>query len=603
MKIKVSDFIADFFVKNGVHTIFTVVGGGAMHLNDSFGHNNQIQCVYHHHEQAASMAAEAYYRVNNILAGVCVTSGPGAINALNGVAGAYQDSIPMIVISGQCKSTLTVRKNKLKLRTLGPQEFDIVSVLDNFTKYAISVMDANDIQYCLEKAFFLALDGRPGPGWIEVPVDIQGTVIETDGLRHYVAPKDNFNRDRFLEQINVVIHKLETAKRPVLYAGNGIRIAGAYTQFCKLVNQLKIPVVTCWDSIDLLQTESPYYTGRAGTMGDRAGNFAVQNSDLLLVIGSRLNTYQVGYQLESWAREADVIVVDIDSEELKKPTIRVDFPVCADAKIFIQQLLVEISDKKQLEYKAWNQKCNEWKKKYPVVSEIQKQQKKPINIYGFIDKLSRSLPDNTITVVANGSASVVGSQAYYIGKGCRFIMNCAISSMGYDLPASIGACIANDKKQIICIAGDGSIQMNIQELQTIVTNHLPIKIIVINNDGYQQIRITQTNLFHSEFVGIGPESGDLGFPDLKKISYAYGIPYNYCDNTDDMGQVIAWLMKQNSFCMLEIQCDTSQFFEPKSATRKRDDGALYSPPLEDLAPFMDREELKGNMIIPLWSEK
>lgn len=604
MKVKVSDFIAEYFSNHGISTVFTVVGGGAMHMNHSFGHHPKLHCVYNHHEQASSMAAEAYFRVNNKMAGLCVTSGPGAINALNGVAGAYQDSIPMIVVSGQCKSTLTVKQRGLKLRTLGPQEFDIVSSLENFTKYAVRLLDARDVQYCMEKAFYLAQNGRPGPCWIDIPVDIQGTMVETDELCHYIPEEQNNIRpDDLKEKIDTIIGKLSKAKRPIIYAGNGIRISGATAALDKLTEKLGIPVVTCWDSIDLIETENPYYAGRAGTMGNRSGNFAVQNSDVLLVIGSRLNVYQVGYQVESWARGAYVIYVDIDPDELTKPTIRVDLPICSDAKVFIEELNKASDCLRPDDYQYWVEQCNRWKSDYPVVLERQKDQEEPVNVYAFIDKLSRSLPPGMVTVVANGSASVVGSQTYYIGERNRFIMNCGISSMGYDLPAAIGACVAKNKEPVICIAGDGSIQMNIQELQTIVTNKLPIKIIVINNEGYQQIRITQANLFQCEYVGLGPESGDLGFPDFGKLAAAYGIPYQCCERKQDMERAIQWLHNEPGYCMLEVKCDTKQVFEPKSATKRLEDGSLYSPPLEDMAPFLSREELRRNMYIPLWDER
>lgn len=602
MKVKVSDFIADYFANHGIKDIFTVVGGGAMHLNYSFGRHPKLHCIYNHHEQASSMAAEAYYRVNNQMAGLCVTSGPGAINALNGVAGAYQDSIPMIVISGQCKRALTTRYTKVDVRTLGPQEFDIISALKYFVKYSESVMDANDILYCLEKAFYLALNGRPGPCWLEIPIDIQSSIIETDNLRHF---DPNSFQDRFIESdlssIDIVLEKLKTAKRPVIYAGNGIRIAKAVDSLHKLINKVKIPVVACWDSIDVVESDNQFYVGRAGTMGDRPGNFAIQNSDLLIVIGSRLNTYQVGYLKESWAREAFVVVVDIDKKELKKPTIRVDLPICADAKDFIETLYQKADE--IYDYSDWLNKCTLWKNKYSVVSEKQKQQETPVNVYALIDVLSRKLPDNMITVVANGSASVVGSAAYHINKGNRFIMNCGISSMGYDLPAAIGACVANNNQDVLCIAGDGSIQMNIQELQTIVTNKLPIKIVVINNEGYQQIRLSQKNFFKGDFVGLGPDSHDLSFPDFSKLSYAYGIPYMYCEHKNELIESIDWLLKQNSYCMLEVHCDTKQVFEPKSSAKQLKDGSMYSPPLEDLSPFLSREEMEENMCIPLWGEK
>lgn len=604
MKIRVSDYIAQFFAEHNVKTIFTVVGGGAMYLNDSFGHHPSLRCVYNHHEQASSMAAEAYYRVHNEMAGLCVTSGPGAINALNGVAGAYQDSIPMIVISGQCKSTLTVRKNGLSLRTLGPQEFDIVSALDNFTKYAEMILDASSIRYCLEKAFYTAQSGRPGPCWLDIPVDIQESYIDTDTLKGFVADMAwDVSAEEIRKKADLVIERLKRAKRPVIYAGNGIRIACGAQTLCEFSAKTGIPVVTCWDSIDLIDTDNTCYVGRGGTMGDRPGNFAVQNSDVLLVIGSRLNTYQVGYQQASWARRAYVIAVDIDPEELKKPTIRVDLPICCDAGEFLMDMVQRADGLNRNDYGEWLEQCNIWKKKYPVVTDAQKKEQSPLNVYAFMDYFSRHLTDQAITVVANGSASVVGSQTYYIQKNQRFIMNCGISSMGYDLPAAIGACVAHGDQSVVCIAGDGSIQMNIQELQTIVTNRFPIKIVVINNNGYQQVRITQTNLFRARFVGIGPASGDLSFPDFGKIADAYGIPYRKCDAMDDLPSAVTWLHQTQAYCMLEVVCSTAQVFEPKSATKRLESGALYSPPLEDMAPFLTREELRENMYIPLWAEK
>lgn len=614
MKIKLSDYIADFFVKKGITTVFTVVGGGAMHLNDSLGHRDGIKCIYNHHEQASSMAAEAYFRVNQQVAGLCVTSGPGAINALNGVAGAYQDSIPMMVLSGQTKTTLMTRSSGLDLRTLGNQEFDIVSALDKMTKYAVTLMKAEDVAYELEKAYYVATSGRPGPCWLDIPLDVQGAYVDSDTLRHYNPEEDSSNSDSpkvdaesvIDEKIDILFEKLLTAKRPVLYAGDGIRIAGATDAFHQLVKASGIPVATCWDSIDIMETSDDSYVGRAGIMGDRPGNFAVQNSDLLIAIGNRLNIYQVGYQLESWAREAYVVDVDIDELELQKKTVRIDLPICCDAKVFIEKLLNRISSESSFDasiYKEWLSSCQKWKKDYPVVSKRHYEQIDLVNVYAFIDQLSRSLPEDMVTVVANGSASVVGSAAYYIGKGQRFIMNCAISSMGYDLPAAVGACVANDYKDVTCIAGDGSIMMNLQELQTIVTNKLPVKIVLINNQGYQQIRITQTNLFNKNFVGIGPESNDLGFPDFEKIAYAFGIPYHSCHKPENVSEAIDWLNGEESFCMLEVFCDTTQVFEPKSATKRLEDGSLYSPPLEDLAPFLPREELKANMYIKMWDER
>ena len=609
MEIKVSDYIADFWANHGIKTVFTVVGGGAMHMNDSFGHHPKLKCIYNHHEQASAIAAEAYFRVNNEMAGLCVTTGPGAINALNGVVGAYQDSIPMLVVSGQVKTTLMTRNSGLDLRTLGNQEFDITSALSKVAKYYTTITNKEDVRYCLEKAYYQAITGRPGPTWLDVPLDIQGATIDSDKLKGYdpiaegKEPKLD-SSESIKKDIANLIEKLKSAKRPVLYAGNGIRIANAKTELLKLAKTIKIPVVTCWDSIDLIETENPEYVGRAGIMGDRPGNFAVQNSDLLIAVGTRLNIYQVGYNPKSWAREAYVAVVDIDPLELKKKTAHIDLPICADAKDFLDLFLDMVNSKKDVFVnKEWNTVCQNWKYKYPVVEKRFYEEKSPINVYAFVDTLSRKLPEGMITVVANGSASVVGSAAFFIKKNQHFIMNCALSSMGYDLPAAVGTCIANNNKPVVCLAGDGSIMMNLQELQTIVTNKLPVKIVIINNNGYHQIRLTQTNLFNKNFVGIGPESGDLGFPDFGKISNAFGIEYHKCLNLDNLSDDIGWLLKQDSYCVLEVVCSTTQVFEPKSATKRLKDGTLYSPPLEDLAPFLPRKELKENMFIKIWSEK
>ncbi len=601
MKVKVSDYIAEFMAAHGVVQVFTVVGGGAMHLNDSLGHHSSLHCIYNHHEQACAMAAEGYAKVTGCPALVCVTSGPGAINALNGVAGAYQDSIPMLILSGQTKTTLMKRNSGLRLRTLGNQEFDIVPALGDMTKYAETVMDAMHIAYCLEKAYSLAVTGRPGPCWLDIPLDIQGAYIETEELKHFRMSEEKVLSD-FSDSYDPkeILGRIQKAKRPVLYAGNGIRLAGGVEMLQKLSVKLDMPVVTCWDSIDLMPTDDTHYCGRAGIMGDRGGNFAVQNSDLLLAVGTRLNIYQVGYNVETWAREAYVIAVDIDSEELKKKTVRIDRPICSDACQFMNHLLLASENSVQFVHKDWVDQCNRWKKKYPVCSEEKREADGLINIYAFMDILSKSLKEDDITVVTNGSASVVGSAAYFIREKSRFIMNCGMSSMGYGLPASIGASAAvPDKDRIICIEGDGSIMMNLQELQTVVTNQLQIIVFVINNNGYHQIRQTQNNIFHNGLIGVGPESNDLGFPDFKKLADAFGLGYYRMDSNKSLQKDIENVMAEKVPLLCEVIVDAQQQFEPKSATKRLEDGSLFSPPLEDLAPFLPRKELEENMYIPL----
>lgn len=602
MKMRVVDYIADFFAKNGITDVFTITGGGAMHLNDALGHHPSLHCTYNHHEQACAIAAESYARINNRIAAVCVTTGPGGTNAITGVAGGYLDSIPMLIISGQVRYDTTARYSGLDIRAMGDQEFDICKAVECMTKYCEMVIDPMRIRYCLEKALLLAQIGRPGPCWLDIPLNVQGATIETDDLPGYDTDEDVDNlpsppNDKILSHI---INKIKSAKRPVLYAGNGIRISGGYKSFESLSKKLNIPIVTAWNSIDAIPTEHPLYVGRGGIMGDRAGNFAVQNSDMVLSIGCRLSIRQVGYNYQTWARAAYTIVVDIDSEELKKPTLHVDLPVHTDAKVFLELLDNKLSPNNLLfEDVGWHNRCKLWKEKYPVVLAKHYDDCCGLaNVYCFIKELSNRLPEGMTTIVGNGSACVVGSQAYIIKKGQRFIINSAIASMGYDLPAAIGACIATKRKEVICITGDGSLQMNLQELQTIIHNKLPVKIFVINNDGYHSIRQTQLHYFGKPLVGIGGDSGDLSFPDLKKLAYAYGYPYFKIQNNSEMNTLDKVMATEGSL-ICEIFVSNEQLFEPKAASRRLDDNTLVSAPLEDLAPFLPRNELAENMFIPI----
>lgn len=608
MKIRVADYIADMLVKNGIHHVFSVTGGGAMHLNDGLGHKEGLTCIYNHHEQACAIAAESYARINNQIAAVCVTTGPGGTNAITGVLGGWLDSIPMLILSGQVRYDTTVRSTGLNIRAYGDQEYDIVKMVSNITKYAWMVTDAADIRYCLEKALYLAKTGRPGPVWLDIPLNVQGAYIETERLCGF-DPKEE-EKDTVPkvtdELAKEIIAKIRKAKRPVLNAGNGIRIAVAAEVFLRVVEKLGIPVVTGWNSIDLIYDTHPLYTGRAGIMGDRAGNWAVQNSDLLLSIGSRLSIRQVGYQYQSWARAAYTIIEDVDQEELKKPDLHVDMPVWADAKDLLEalerNLEEKVTEEEKKDQQEWIRCCQNWKKSYPVVQEKHIAQNGAVNVYAFIGKLSSLLPENKITVVGNGSACVVGSHAYEIKRGQRFIINSAVASMGYDLPAAIGACIASGEQDMICITGEGSIQMNLQELQTIIHHRLPIKIFVINNGGYHSIRQTQKNFFGEPLVGIGEDSGDLSFPSMEKLAWAYGYPYQKINDNYKLEEIEKTLQVQGP-AICEVFVDTQQKFEPKCASKRLEDGSMVSAPLEDLAPFLSEEELKQQMFIPLFYEE
>ncbi|MBR0411979.1 MAG: thiamine pyrophosphate-binding protein [Eubacterium sp.] len=593
MRIKVSDYIAQFLYENGIKDCFTVVGGGAMHLNDSFGNFDGIRCIYNHHEQASAIAAEAYFRVHNKMALCCVTTGPGGTNAITGVVGAWLDSIPVLVISGQVRYDTTARSTGLDIRAMGDQEFDICKAVSCMTKYCEMVTDPLKIRYHLQKAIYFAKEGRSGPSWLDIPLNVQGAYIDTDDLEDYTPETADYTAKD--SDIDALINKLKTAKRPVIIAGSAIRTSGAHSDFIKLVNKLGVPVTTTWNSIDLIADNNALYAGRGGIMGDRAGNFAVQNADFVLSLGSRLSIRQVGYNYKTWAREAYVAAVDIDGQELKKPTLHVDLPVCADVRSVINKLNKLIHTPLS-DYSEWVTTCQGWKSKYPVVQKKHFDDTDKTNVYAFIGKLSAALPDNALTVVGNGSACVVGSHAYHIKNNSRFLINSAIASMGYDLPAAIGAARASDS-EVICISGDGSIRMNLQELQTIKTNKLPVKIFVINNDGYHSIRQTQTNLFDGRFVGIGSESRDLDFPPLDKLADAYGYDYIKCTSNDELDGFINRALNHKGALVAEVFVGTKQVFEPKSSAKKFPDGTLVSPPLEDLAPFLPDSEMDEIMIV------
>lgn len=641
MKIKVSDYIAEKLVEAGISQVFTVTGGGAMHLNDALGHREGLHCLYNHHEQACAIAAESYARIHNKIAAVCVTTGPGGTNAITGVVGGWLDSIPMLILSGQVRYDTTARWSGVGIRAMGDQEFDICKAISSMTKYCEMVIDPMRIRFCLEKALYLAQTGRPGPCWLDIPLNVQGAYVEKEALigfdrKDYEAGGDGWaeesgakipedkagkgeNRplrpgkvDR--ETAGAILQKIRSSRRPVFNVGNGIRIAGAHQALMEVIDRLGIPVVTGWNSQDAIYDSHPLYTGRAGNMGDRPGNFAVQNSDLVFSVGSRLSIRQVGYNYETWARAAYVIVNDVDAEELKKPSVHVDMPVHADARDLLETLaalLKEEQDAGRLPYPLfgggeglrdmdWRETCRMWKETYPVIlpRHMACGDEEPANVYALVKELSSRLHEGQITVVGNGSACVAGGHGYIIKKGQRFITNSAIASMGYDLPAAIGACMADRSQDIILLTGDGSIQMNIQELQTIIHHRMPIKIFLINNGGYHSIRQTQKNYFGEPLVGIGVDSGDLSFPDMEKLAWAYGYPYLRAEHNSQLGPAIEKALAMEGPVICEIMVSMGQNFEPKSAAKRLPDGTMVSPPLEDLSPFLPEEEMDANMLIP-----
>ena len=808
MKIKLANYISETLVANGITQNFSVTGGGAMHLNDAFGHQKGMHTLYQHHEQACAMAAESYARIYNRPALLCVTSGPGGTNAITGVLGAWLDSIPMLIISGQVRYDNTARwaeeQNGTRLRAMGDQEFDITKSIDCMTKYSEMLTDPYRVRYALEKCIYLSQTGRPGPCWLDIPVDIQGKFIETDELigfdpADYAAGGDGWAnspnattrsdayprcRNAFArspyeanavdhtsvtdaaastpapadagaamtapavvaaeayaaahripadadttkreaavppvdpQQVQTILEKIRASRRPIFYTGNGIRIAGAESLFLEVAHRLNIPVVVGWNGPDIIPSDDPLYIGRPGGRGDRPGNLAVQNADLILSIGSRLNIRQVGYDFKSWARDAYVIVNDIDAEELRKPSVHCDLAVHADARQLLQCLLRELhvlghtpahplfqggegllrddalrvchtelarqDVKNEGTRLSWLVTCAFYRDNYPTILPAYLAPSDPTlspedpasfaNVYALIKELSDQAAPGQVTVVGNGSPCVAGGQAYRIKPGTRFISQDGVASMGYGLPAAIGAAVAvhasveatpcggadaslpretadanagdaqqdhdysalaadpsfhesaddrlaaelrdpywtgrdehypaYEKHDILVLTGDGSIQMNLQELQTIISHQLPIKIFVINNGGYHSIRQTQTNLFRGEpLVGIGVDSGmggvqDLSFPDMEKIAHAYGFPFIRAHHNEELHDAVAKTLATDGPAICEIMVTLTQQFLPKSAAKRLPDGSIISPPLEDLAPYLPDEEMDRIMIVP-----
>lgn len=591
MKIKVAKYIADFFAEHGIEHIFTVTGGGAMHLNDAFGHHKKLTCVYNHHEQASAIAAEGYTRYSGKLSAVCVTSGPGGTNAITGVLGGWLDSIPMFIISGQVKRETTIYATDLPLRQLGDQEFNIVSSVSSMTKYAQIVLDPLEIRYHLEKAYYLCLNGRGGPVWLDIPLDVQAAIVETDELIGFDESSLSF-RERPTYDTNLtdkILRLIQNSKKPVIFAGTGIRLSGAYSKFLDLVNKLQIPVVTAWNAHDVLWNTHPYYCGRPGTVGTRGGNFVVQNADLLLVLGCRLNIRQISYNYRSFAPNAYKIIVDIDRNELYKPTIKADLPIFADLK----DVLMDMCQKEYIPtHSTWLKWCRNVDKKYPAtLSEYYKSS--VLNPYAFITRFSEGLKNNDSIICGNGSACVITFQAFTIKEGQRLFTNSGCAAMGYGFPAAIGACISRRRDRVICIDGDGSFQMNIQELQTVVYNHLNLKIIYLNNNGYHSIRQTQTNLFQPPLVGVCDGNG-LSFPEAERIAYAYKIPFMRVTSLNDINDLLKKIEADGPL-FAEIVVDPNQNFSPKLSSKVLPDGKIVSPPIDDMFPFLSREEYESNI--------
>ncbi|MDE6750379.1 MAG: thiamine pyrophosphate-binding protein [Lachnospiraceae bacterium] len=578
MKKRVADIVKDILVESHIAHCFTLTGGGAMHLNDAFGSADDLKCIYFLHEQGAAIAAEAYARVHNRMPVVCVTTGPGGTNTLTGVLCAWLDNIPMLVISGQVKTTATIKSTGLKLRQFGEQEYNIVDSVKPMTKYAVTVTDAYKIKYELQKAIYYANSGRRGPCWVDIPLDIQGMQVDEEQMEEFVPNEDT----EFIYQ-EEILNVLRTSRRPVILAGSAVRTGEAYDKFLALCDRTDIPVLMAKSVADLLPVGHEKNYGNFGINGGRAGNFIVQNADVLLVLGCRLSFGQIGFNYKDFSPESIKIVVDVDEEELKKETVKIDYPVNADLKNFIQWLL-ERNFQPDIDSK-WLAYCREVRERFPIYQD-KFRFREHVNAYYFAKLLQKYMPEDDLCIVGNSCSSVAIKQCGIAYPKQRMWGNINCGTMGYDIPAAIGAAIAADK-EVVCCAGDGSFQLNIQELQVIVNYNLPIKIFVFNNGGYRSIVISQSKNF-GRLSGCTDESG-LTLPQLEGIANAYGIPYERCESNDELEKILEGIFHRKGCVICEIIEDEEQAIEPKLGNKVLDNGQIVSPSLIDLYPPLDSE--------------
>lgn len=592
--MRVADYIAERIYKEGVKDVFMVSGGGMMFLSDGIAMHPHLKAVCNHHEQASAMAAVTYSRYTENFGVAYVSTGCGATNAITGLLDAWQDSVPCLFISGQVKKKETTRNSGLKLRQVGTQEADIISIVEPITKYAVMVNDPNEIAYHVEKAIYLAKNGRPGPVWLDVPMDVQSANIEIKNLKKFSPSeiKKEYKEVPTSEEMEKIAKLILAAKRPVIIAGHGIRLAKALPELCKFIDTYRIPVVAPYLGVSNLPTSHKSYIGVIGIKGSRSGNLAVQNADLVISIGSKLSVTAIGYEYEMFAREAKIVVVDIDPVEHKKKTIKIDLFINADAKEFLKRLKISGS----LDIKKWSDICLGWKTKYPVCLPEYANSKKGISFYYFTDLLSKKMKSDTVVISDAGSAFYVTTQGIHIKGKQRYITPGGQAEMGYTLPGSIGASVARGRKEAIGITGDGSFQMNIQELQTIAHYKLPIKLFIWNNNGYLSIKTTQNKFFNGRLIGANAESG-VSLPDTKKIADAYGIKYFKLVKSSTLEKDLEKVLAYVGPAICEVMCIENDTVIPTASSKKREDGTMVSKPLEDMFPFLDREEFLDNMIV------
>ena len=599
MTIKLSDYVIHFIAQQGIKHVFALPGGGAMHLIDSLGRSTELEYIIPLHEQAGAIAAQAYGHYTSNLGAMIVTTGPGGTNTITGVAGAWMDSTPVLFISGQVKRSTLMGDSGV--RSLGSQEVDIVSIVKPITKYAVRVMEPESIRYHLEKAVYLAHDGRRGPVWIDIPVDVQALQIDESNLEgfHPVIDFEQTSGDKLEKQVRQIYELLQKAERPVLLAGYGIQAAEAVQEFKELTDYLGIPLLATWKAIGLIPDEYPLFAGRPGGIGQRGANFTQQNSDLLISIGARLDFDQIAFNPQNFARAATKIIVDVDAAEIQKlKDMDIHLPVISDAKVFIQEMLRQKGNFPSKDFSAWIAQTRAWKKKYPVVLPEYWSEKEFVNMYLLNEVLSAEAVSGEVIVPgSSGPCANVMMQAWNVKENQNFVFAPALGAMGFGLPMSIGACLASGRNRTICVNGDGGFQLNIQELETIHRLNLPIKFFYLNNNGYGSIMAMQRSYFEGHYVGSEPQSG-LTFPDIVKVGQAYGLATFRIKNHVELQEKIRAVLATPGPVICEVMVDPLQVQMPRVTSVLLEDGTLRSKPMEDLWPFLDREEFLKNMVIP-----
>lgn len=595
--MKVSDYIVQLFVENNMKHIFSISGAGNVHLLNSIIDNPNLVSIHPHQEQSGVLASLAYKRICGRLGVMITTSGGAATNAITGALDAWADSIPVLIISGQEKSQF-VHDHK-NLRMWGVQGFDIAKTVSNITKYSVLITDPKQVKYEFQKAIHIAESGRPGPVWIDIPTDIQAAQINPDELESY-TPKDE-TKNASPSQINEINDLLKKSKRPVFIFGNGIRLGSATPLLNKLVDKFQTPFMVAWNGLDMISSTHPLNFGREGTYGQRCANFVVQNADLVITIGTRMAIPQVGYDLKEFARDAKKVIIDIDRTELDKFSSDNSFMLIeAHAKNFIESLLSDGIPPAKENISDWIKTCNNWKTKFPFVEPdgLHKEQDGFLNSYSFIKELNKHFKPNEIIVTDMGTALTCTHQAIELTNEQRIVTSTGLGEMGFGLPGAIGASLAADGQRVILINGDGSMMMNLQEMQTIIHHKLPIKLFVYVNDGYLTIKHTQNNLFGTKFSGSGATSG-VSCPDFSKIGDAFGFKTFKINSLSDAKTIIPKVLEEDGPILCEVFIHSMQLLAPKTSFNINPDGTLVSPPLEDLYPFLSREEFEKEMIVPV----